>query len=264
MKPTLDLLTAWATEAGELIARLRGDQLVLDYKPGNELVTNADVAADQLITDHIRRHFPTHQILAEESASKLQDIADLNGPLWIIDPIDGTVNYAHGHSHVAVSIAFYEHVVPQLGVVNAPFQQETFSAERGKGAWLNGQPIQPNKVAVMKNAVVGTGFPYDKVPELPLLLARLETVLRNCADIRRNGSAALDICWVACGRLSAYYETVSLWDCAAAQLIATEAGAHYGHIWPPLNGLPTSMASENLLVTNPYLFDELQTLLAEQ
>lgn len=264
MTPTLDIVKEWALEAGELIKQLRSGPLTLDYKPGNELVTNADVASDRLITEHIRAAFPGHQILAEESANRLQDIAHLEGPLWIIDPIDGTVNYAHGHSQVAVSIAYFEQGVPQLGVVHAPFQNETFSAQRGQGAWLNDQPITPNRVADLKNALIGTGFPYHKEPDMPLLMARLETVLRHCADVRRNGSAALDICWVACGRLTGYYESVSLWDCAAAQLIAIEAGARYGHIWPPINGLPTSMASENLLVTNPLVFDELQMLLAEQ
>jgi len=252
----LEFAERCARQAGQLIAGQR-HQLTIQFKgsAAEELVTQADIAADTLICDAIKEQFPEHQILSEElSPGNPTDVTHL----WVIDPIDGTVNYAHQHSQVAISIAYFFQGQVSAAVVYNPFSDELFAAEQGQGATLNGQPIRCSDKTELKRALIATGFPYVK-DELPLLMRRLNTVLANCADIRRLGSAALDICWVACGRLDGYYESVKPWDFAAAQLIATEAGARFGHIYVP-DGNP-QLEGDNLLISNPALFEPLRQLL---
>jgi len=259
----LSFTTEIAERAGELIVELRSSKkLDMDFKRGVELVTNADVAADKLITDAIRSRFPDHEIMAEESAPDLEKLKHLDKPLWIIDPIDGTVNYAHYHNQVAVSIAYAVRGQVQVGVVYSPFQAEMFTAVRGQGSWLNDQPLQCSDVKELSKSIIATGFPYEKQSQLPTLINRLHGILKECADVRRLGSAALDICWVAMGRLDGYYETVSPWDFAAAQLIAREAGALCGHFIDPPTNTTTELFGENLLISNPHLYKDLKSILA--
>lgn len=260
----LAFVTSLAEQAGDLIVEKRiSSSLSLSYKRDVELVTNADIAADDLITQAIKKQYPSHQILSEESSPDLNSIQHLDTPVWIIDPIDGTVNYAHHHSQVAISIAYAVKGKVQVAVVYCPFQAEMFTAIRHQGAWLNDQPIRSSSAEQLSKALVATGFPYDKHEKLPQLMSYLENILQHCADIRRIGSAALDICWVAMGRLDAYYETVSVWDCAAAQLIAREAGAKCGHFLPVPKNEPEELHPENLLITAPALFDKIKALLLD-
>ncbi|MCA6128498.1 MULTISPECIES: inositol monophosphatase family protein [Thalassolituus] len=252
----LTLALRLATDAGNLISQQR-PRLSVEFKGGTELVTQADVAADELICRGIRQVYPDHQILSEELNPDGGTDAE---HLWIIDPIDGTVNYAHHHPQVAISIAYYHKGKAKVAVVHNPFMQETFHAIAGKGARLNDHPIRCSTKSELGRALVATGFPYVK-DDLPRLMGRLNSVLTRCADVRRLGSAALDICWLACGRMDAYYETVKPWDFAAAQLIARESGATVGHIYPlPADANP-EIYSENLLMSAPALFLPLQKLL---
>lgn len=227
---------------------------------GTELVTEADIKVDKLICDAIRQQYPGHLLLAEESAPDLAGLSQITAPLWVIDPIDGTVNYAHDHGQSAVSIAFIEHGQVQVGVVFNPFVDEMFYACKGQGAFLNGRAIQVAQKAEIKRALFATGFPYEK-DNLAPLVKRLAVMLDNCADLRRLGSAALDICWVAMGRLDIYYENLSVWDFAAAQLIAQEAGASYGHFQPLPTGVSPVFHNKNILVSNAVLFDQARVLL---
>jgi len=198
-----------AFKAGKSIVEARQSQrLTLSYKDGVELLTSADLSVDQLIRAGIESAFPDHLILSEESSPGLSDAGDLQAPLWIIDPIDGTVNYAYNQHQVAVSIAFAYQGIMRAGVVHCPFQGETFSAIRGKGAKLNGTSILASECSELARALIGTGFPYDRDGRVALV-DRLRTVLFACRDIRRIGSAAVDICWVAMGRLDGYYETIN-------------------------------------------------------
>lgn len=264
LESILEFTTGLAEQAGDIIVEMRAyKQLSHNYKQGIELVTNADIAADKFITDAIKLKFPDHQILAEESNPNSKSIDHNDTPVWIIDPIDGTVNYAHHHSQVAVSIAYSVKGKVQVAVVYNPFSAEMFTAILNQGAWLNDQPIQCSQIHDLDKALVATGFPYDKQKQLPQLINRLHKVLEQCADVRRLGSAALDICWVALGRIDAYYETVSCWDFAAAQLIAREAGAKFGHFLPVPDGVIAEMHGENLLISNPNLYDPLKTILAD-
>ena len=257
----LTLALRLAKEAGDLIASQR-KSLSLSYKNGSELVTQADVAADELITAAIRRNYPDHQILSEELNPDELAKAGQQEHLWIVDPIDGTVNFAHNHPQVAVSIAYYHNGKARVGVVHNPFLNETFHAQAGKGARLNDVPIHCSDKTDLGRSIIATGFPYE-IDNLALLMRRLEHVLAHCADIRRLGSAALDICWVACGRLDGYYESVKPWDFAAAQLIAREAGACFGHIQALNEDINPQLCGDNILISAPSLFKPLQALLAE-
>jgi len=254
-----------AREAGALmLAELqRGNGPESHFKhAGQELVTEADIKADKLICDAIRARYPGHQILAEESAPDLAQLSQLEGPLWVIDPIDGTVNYAHGHQHSAVSIAWLVDGVLQTGVVYNPYNNEMFCATKGLGATLNGKPIQVAQKTDLRRALFATGFPYDKSDMAPLI-RRVGVMLTHCADLRRMGSAALDICWVAAGRLDVYYENLSVWDFAAAQLIAIEAGARYGHFLPVPDGVSPVFHNKNILVSNTTLYAKSKEVLLQ-
>ncbi len=252
-----------AREAGELIRTERaGNALRTSYKLETELVTHADVMADEFITEAIRKAYPDHRILSEETMPDLTLAEELETPLWIVDPIDGTVNYAYGHPQVAVSIAYAERGRVQAGVVHAPFSDETFRAEKGQGATLNGQPIRHSGTTNIRQSLFATGFPYTK-DELEPLIRRLDVMLHHCRDLRRIGSAALDICWVACGRLDAYYETVSPWDFAAARLIAQEAGARAGHFSEVPQGYPEDLWGKDNLIAAPGIYEEILELLTK-
>lgn len=249
-----------AREAGQMIVEARrGNRYTSRYKSGQELVTDADVAVDTRIGERLQAAFGDEARLSEELSPEHGDL-DRKGPLWVIDPIDGTVNFAHGLRHVAVSIAWVLDGRTQLGVVHAPFLGETYTAVAGRGATCNELPIQASRTDTLDNCLVGTGFPYRREHRAPLL-RRLTAVLEQCQDVRRNGSAALDLCDVACGRLDAFYESVSPWDMAAGWLIAREAGARAGHLYPGPEGVPEDLQGENLLVTTPAIHNELRDLL---
>ncbi|WP_417329012.1 inositol monophosphatase family protein [Halomonas cupida] len=262
LQQRLDKTLEIAAAAGRMILEAReADNLEHHYKDGQELVTTTDVAVDTLIREYLEQHFPGEERLSEELAPD-RDAVEQGGALWVVDPIDGTVNFAHGLRHVAVSIAYVKDGVTQLGVVHAPFLNETFTALRGAGAWRNGNPIKASTGKPLEHSLVATGFPYRR-DSRPPLMRRLQAVLAHCRDVRRNGSAALDLCDVACGRLDAYYETVSPWDFAAGLLIAREAGASTGHLYPCPEGLPKDLYGENLLVSHADIFDELGDLLRD-
>lgn len=252
----------------ERIARLAGERIVAArrsqafeqrYKSGDELVTDTDIEIDRLIAAELDTHFREDARLTEELSPE-RDILEDSTSLWIVDPIDGTVNFAYGHPHVAVSIAWAFEGKLRLGVVHAPFLGETFTALRGEGAWLNGDPIAVSDARELARSLVATGFPYRRDARAPLL-RRLTGVLACCRDIRRNGSAALDLCHVACGRLDAYYESVSPWDFAAGLLVAREAGAKTGHLYPCPDRIPTDLYGENMLVSAPDIHGRLRDIL---
>ena len=251
---------AIAEEAGQMIIKAReGQTFSRSMKGDDELVTDVDVAVDKLIGQRLEAAFPGETRLSEELSPE-QALAVTAPSLWVIDPIDGTVNFAQGLHHVAVSIGWLEDGVSKVGVVHAPFLGETFAAAEGLGATCNGKPIQPSGETKLERTLVGTGFPYQKASRWALL-RRLGAVLTHCQDIRRNGSAALDICDVACGRLDAYYESVSPWDFAGGWMIAREAGATVDHVYPVPEGVPDDLYGEHLLVTTPAVHHRLAKVL---
>lgn len=256
----LEIAVDIAREAGQMIIEARqGQAFGHRYKHGHELVTDTDVEVDTHIGERLQARFPDEARLSEELAPDREALSTPQA-LWVVDPIDGTVNFAHGRHHVAVSIGWASRGKTRLGVVHAPFLDETFTALDGQGAWCNGEPIHTSRTDRLTHCLVGTGFPYRR-DSRPPLMRRLTAVLGYCQDVRRNGSAALDLCDVACGRLDAYYESVSPWDCAAGWLIAREAGARTGHLYPVPAAIPEDLYGENLLVTAPEVHAALGDLL---
>lgn len=258
----LDVAITAARLAGDCIRKFRLDaNFAISRKEGERnLVTQADLEAEAVILETIRTYYPKDALLTEEAHPDTVD--GLLGPLWVIDPVDGTTNFAQGHMHVGVSLAYVENGETQVGVVYAPFLGETFTALRGEGAWLNGVAIRCSSATRLVDALVGTGFPYER-HDIDLVVERVRRVLGACRDIRRAGAASLDLCWTACGRLDIFYESLKPWDMAAAALIAHEAGARVGHVGgvPPSAVLPPEILGEELLVAPPALFDDMERLL---
>lgn len=261
LEERLNFAVQLAQDAGKQLiqARQQGD-FSHNYKDHQELVTSTDQQVDDFLCQQLRQAFPEDVILSEEGASDASHAAQA-AALWILDPIDGTVNFAHGQPHVAVSIGFYCFGKPYVGVVHAPFLNETFTAIKGQGAYLNCQPIQVSGLATLRPALIATGFPYKKDALQPLI-QRLAAVLPFCQDIRRCGSAALDICHVADGSLDGYYESLSLWDFAAAVLIAEEAGASLSHLYPSAT-VPFYLDTYNWVITTPAIHADLTQLLLQ-
>lgn len=247
--------------AGTRIKELREKkQYQESLKDGYELVTTADLISNELIRTEISRIFPDHQFLSEED-SEHTDLS-IQPPTWIIDPIDGTVGYANDHYQVAVSIAFAVENKVQVGVVYNPFLDEMFYASEGAGAFLNNKPIKVKDVYDLKQCVIGTGFPHKR-DDIREVIALLENILPNVRDIRRLGSPALDICWVACGRMQGFYEgKLHPWDVAAAKCIAVEAGAKTGYYSAEQNRIiPDCINGERVMIASPGIFDEFKKAL---
>ncbi len=254
-----------AIEAGEiLIQRHKSRSFQLSFKGENDYVTTVDLEAEKLIIAKLSKFSSSIGFLSEETNPKLDPQFAYNDALWVIDPIDGTANFAHGHPQCAVSIALSVGGKVQVGVVNAALQSELFWAKLGDGAFCNGAEIHVHNIDKLRRALVATGFSPVR-GELERDVARFRAVLENCSDIRRAGAASLDVCWVACGRMHAYYETVKPWDIAAAGLIAREAGALTSHLFPrPSDAeLPEDLYAKEFFVAVPGIIEPLRALLAK-
>lgn len=251
MQPTLTDLQTWAAQAGKILLDGYGQDHQVTYKGRIDLVTEMDRRSEDYLVEQIRARFPEHEILAEESGR-------LNGRgdhLWIIDPLDGTTNYAHGLPIFAVSLAYAHRGEVTLGVVYDPTRDECFSAERGRGAWLNGRPIRVSGTARLIESLLVTGFPYEVDAHTPTNMEYFARFQVRARGLRRLGSAALDLCYVACGRLDGYWElSLGAWDMAAGALIAEEAGAKITDI----TGSPTYLKPPyDAIVANPVLHEQM-------
>lgn len=186
-----------------------------------DLVTDTDVAADRLIAEQLRRSFPDHTLVTEESARSGPD----SPYCWYVDPLDGTTNFAHAYPHFAVSIALVHESRPVLGVVHDPIRNETFRASRGRGAYVNERPIRVSSADRLDHSLLLTGFPYDRRTRSAFYLRYYAAFMERSHGVRRSGSAALDLCYVACGRADAFWEwRLFPWDIAAGVLLVEEAG----------------------------------------
>lgn len=219
--------------------------------------------SNELIKTEISKIFSNHHFLSEEDCGP-KDLS-IEHPTWIIDPIDGTVGYANDQYQVAVSIAFAVENKVRVGVVYNPFLNELFYASEGKGAFLNNKSIKVKAVHNLKQCVIGTGFPHNK-SDIRDVIKRLENILPNIRDIRRLGSPALDICWVACGRMQGFYEgKLHPWDVTAAKLIAIEAGAITGYYSTNQTmSMPDCINGDSIIVSSPGIYDEFQKTLAKR
>jgi myo-inositol-1(or 4)-monophosphatase len=241
--------------AGALIrARFRESQQIT-FKSEVDLVTAVDREAERLIVEAIVGAFPEHGIVAEESPIR----AGSARHRWYVDPLDGTTNFANGYPHFAVSIALAEGDDVLLAVVHDPIREETFAAVRGQGARLAGSPIAVSATPKLDAALVATGFPYDRRAHAAYYLGYWRAVMERARDLRRGGSAALDLCWVASGRLDGFFEwKLRPWDTAAGRLIVAEAGGRV----TDFRGGPHRLDDQQTLASNGRIHEELMAALA--
>ncbi|HAD81589.1 TPA: inositol monophosphatase [Candidatus Edwardsbacteria bacterium] len=217
----LQTAVAAAMQAGALLMKMSRGKLSVKYKSPIDLVTGADRASEALIISIIRKAFPGDDIMTEES----RDQRTSSKRRWIIDPLDGTTNYAHGFPAAAVSIGFSEKGVIKAGGVYDPFRKELFLAERGRGSFVNGRRLAVSKTPSVSKALLVTGFPYDRAERAEFYCRFLAEFMKLSHDVRRMGSASLDLCWLAAGRTDGYWEYgLKPWDVAAGKLILEEAG----------------------------------------
>ncbi len=237
-----------AREAGSLLMSFFG-KVSIEYKGDADLVTKADRASEQLIVERIRKQWPEHDLIGEEG-SRRETRSDFR---WYIDPLDGTTNFAHGFPVFCVSIALEYKGERIAGVVYDPSRDEMFAAEKGSGSLLNGRPIHVSAIAHLKESLVATGFPSHKRHKNPNIHFYHQITLRS-HGVRRAGSAALDLCYLACGRYDAYWEfNLNSWDTAAGVLLVEEAGGKVTNF----TGGPFNIDSREVLGSNTLLHGEL-------
>jgi myo-inositol-1(or 4)-monophosphatase len=247
------LSTAWeaANAAGEVIRDNWERPRTIEYKGAIDLVTSVDREAERTILDILQREFPEHGFLAEE-AEAIEGRS--NEYRWIIDPLDGTTNFAHGYPHMGVSIALEQNGRPILGLVYDPLRRECFRAVKGQGATLNGTPIRTSAIDELDKSLLATGFPYDRRDHVDYYLAFFKAFLTRCQGVRRAGSAALDLCYVASGRIDGFWELkLKPWDVAAGALILAEAGGALSDF----SGKPFSILGSETLASNGGIHDEM-------
>ena len=248
MHPMLNIAVRAARSAGNVIIRNmdRLDQLTVQTKNHNDFVSEVDRQAEQEIIHILRKAYPGHGILAEESGARTGD-----GYEWIIDALDGTTNFLHGFPQFAVSIALRHNGRLEQAVIYDPLRQELFTATRGAGAHLNDRRIRVASRRTLEGSLLGTGFPIRQQQHLDDYLGMFRVLFPQTAGVRRAGSAALDLAYVACGRLDGFWEIgLSIWDMAAGVLLIQEAGGLSGD----LSGGHDYLKHGNIVSANPKLF----------
>lgn len=236
-----------ARDAGQILLEKFGRKINISKKGDINLVTEADFASEALIIERIKSHFPKHSILAEESG---KTIVEADGSWkWIIDPLDGTTNYAHGYPCFCVTVALEHEEKIVIGVTYDPTRDEMFAAERGQGATLNGRKIRVSETEKLSEALVVTGFPYN-FKEKENFAEHLTNFLLKARGVRRDGSAAIDLAYVACGRFDGIWEEgLNPWDVAAGTLLIEEAGGYVtGYNEKPFSVYTTPICASNGLI----------------
>jgi myo-inositol-1(or 4)-monophosphatase len=253
MHPLLNIAIKAARRAGSIINRASLDGSVLEVRSKNlnDFVTQVDRAAEQAIIEIVHRAHPEHAILAEESGDTRGTSAEYR---WVIDPLDGTTNFIHGFPQYAVSIAVQHRGATAHAVVYDPGKNELFTASKGRGAFVNDRRMRVSKCIKLKDALVGTGFPFKELGRIDQYMKQLRTLMGGCAGVRRAGAAALDLAYVAAGRLDAFWEMgLSPWDMAAGALMIQEAGGLVGD----LSGESNYLESGDIAAGTPKVFAQL-------
>jgi myo-inositol-1(or 4)-monophosphatase len=246
-RPAVNVAVRAARAAGAIIQRYmnRVDSLTVEEKSRLDFVTEVDRLAEAEIVKELRRAFPDHAILGEETGK-----TGKSTKVWVVDPLDGTHNYLRGFPHYCVSIGFLDHGDPVHGVIYDPLRDELFTASKGDGAFINDRRMRVTKREGLSGALLGTGFPYRQREHLDAQLGMTRALLQQAEDIRRTGSAALDLAYVAAGRMDGYFEIgLKPWDMTAGCVIVREAGGHYCD-FAGRDGIP---ASGNLIAGNHLL-----------
>ena len=255
MTPAQNIAIRAARSAGDHILRYldRLDTLTVTEKSRNDFVSQVDQECERIIVDTIRRAYPDHAVLAEESGASGE-----SEYVWIIDPLDGTTNFLHGFSHFAVSIALEVKGRLEEGIIFDPVRQEIFAATRGSGARVNDRRIRVTNRTSMKGALLGTGFPFHQTSNKEQYLRGLAAMMEDTAGIRRAGAAALDLAYVAAARLDGFWEYgLSKWDLAAGVLLVREAGG----IVSDLQGGESYMTSGDIVCSNSKIIRQMLTAL---
>jgi len=253
MHPMLNIAVKAARRAGSIIERaaVSGVALEVRAKRTNDFVTQVDRAAEQAVIDVVRKAYPDHAILAEESGQLNGSSAEY---CWVIDPLDGTTNFIHGFPQYCVSIAIQHSGQLTHAVIYDPSKNELFTASRGRGAFLNDHRIRVSRCRRLEDALVGTGFPFRELGRLDRYMAQLGRLLRSSSGVRRAGAAALDLAYVAAGRLDAFWEMgLSRWDMAAGALLILEAGGLVGDF----SGDAGYLESGDIAAGTPKVFSQL-------
>lgn len=258
MQPMLNIAVRAARSAGDLIMRRfqRLDTIAVETKQRNDYVSEVDREAEARIIDTLHRAYPAHGILAEESGEQKGD-----DHVWIIDPLDGTTNFLHGFPHFAVSIALEHRGRLEQAVIYDPVRQELFTASRGSGAELDNHRIRVSAQRGLEGALLGTGFPYRHEQPNEAYMDMLREFMTRSAGIRRPGSAALDLAYLAAGRIDGFWEFgLSRWDIAAGALLVREAGGIIGD----LHGGDDYLASGNVVAANPKVYHAMMSQVIER
>jgi len=243
-----------ALEAGEVLKHYYNAELSINTKSTDrDLVTQADIESEKLVVDAIQQQFPAHAILAEEQG----EIGN-SEYLWLIDPLDGTTNFAHKHPIFCVVIALAYKREMALAVIYDPLRNEMFTAEKNKGAYLNEKKIRVSENKVLSTSIIATGFPYDRETNPLNNLSEFGKMMPRVQGIRRCGSAALDMCYVACGRIDGYWEYhLNPWDFAGGVLLVQEAEGKISNI----DGCDWSLDSNTVIAANPNIHEKILTVL---
>ena len=248
-----------ARDAGSILADRMGRALQVSNKGDIDLVTEADLASEKLIIERIKTHYPRHAILAEESGATegTNTVTGQTDWRWIVDPLDGTTNYAHGYPCFCVSIALERAGSIELGVIYDPVRDEVFAAERGQGATLNDRSIRVSEVDDLNAAMLCTGFPYN-VRERPDFARDFVNFTMNAQAVRRDGSAALDLAYLACGRFDGFWEDgLNAWDIAAGVILIEEAGGRISDF----HGAPLDIFTPKVLASNGLIHEKMMRVL---
>ena len=260
MHPMLNTAIKAARRAGTVINRATFDidRIKVTEKGHNDFVTEIDQAAEQAIIEVLKNAYPDHAVLAEESGAS-SNLHDKNENVWIIDPIDGTTNFIHGFPQYCVSIALQQRGQITQAVVYDPTRNDLFTATKGAGAYLNEKRIRVSRRDKMVDALIGTGFPFRDMAQLDEYMKMFRILTERCAGLRRPGAAALDLAYVACGRLDGFFEKgLQTWDVAAGSLLITEAGGIVGNF----DGESDYLYKGNVIAGTPKIFAQMVALLS--
>ncbi len=263
MNPLLHVAVKAARRAGKTILRYRErlDQVLVTQKGRNDFVSQVDRMAEADIIDTIQAHYPSHAIVTAERDAQLSADPAQAECEWIIDPLDGTLNYLHSNPQFAVAIAARQQGQLQHAVIFDPLRDELYSASRGQGAHLNNRRIRVTQQSQLARALLATGFSYQNPAALDPWLRHFKTLLLRAADIRRGGSAALELAYVACGRLDGYWQSgLAPWEIAAGSLLVREAGG----LTADFQGQQDFLHNGQVVAANQMIFNHLMVILATQ